>query len=170
MATIADVYRVIDEIKVEGIVEDYAVGGGMAALFYSQTALTFDIDVFVIIEQQGILIDLSPIYRWAQSKGFEVRGEHLVLHSVPVQVLVANEGLEKEAIRTAKMMKSGDVDVPVMRPEYLIASYIKTGGKTRRARTFDLFGEDFLDKEKLKDIFTRYSLWQEWYDNGGEPL
>ena len=35
MAAIADVYRALNAIQNEGIVEKYAVGGGMAALFYA---------------------------------------------------------------------------------------------------------------------------------------
>ncbi len=132
MATIIDVYRVIDSMKTEGIVRNYAVGGGMAALFYSETTLIFDVDVFVSLTQEGWLIDLSPIYHWARQKGFEVRDEYLISHGVPVQILVANEGLETEAIECAQEM--GASKVRVMKPEYLIALYIQTSGDKRRGR------------------------------------
>ena len=111
MATLADVYRTIELMKTEGVVEDYALGGGMAALFYAETTPTFDVDVFVIIPQEGLLVDLAPIYRWAQNQGFEVRDEYLVLHSVPVQILVANSGLETEAIKNAKPITYEGVNI-----------------------------------------------------------
>ena len=170
MATIADVYRAIDEMETEGVVEDYAIGGGMAALFYAETTPTFDIDVFVIVPKQGLLIDLSSIYDWARNKGFEVREEYLILHGVPVQVLVANEGLETEAIKNAKMIPFGGFDVAVMKPEYLVALYIQTGGDKRRGRARDLFAQDAIDNEYLKDVLKRYNLIEKWHQNGGEEL
>jgi hypothetical protein len=35
MPSLADVFRVLNELKREGVVEDYAIGGAMAALFYA---------------------------------------------------------------------------------------------------------------------------------------
>lgn len=170
MATIADVYRAIDAMEVDGVVDDYAVGGGMAALFYAETTPTFDIDVFVVIAQQGLLIDLSSIYNWARNKGFEVRDEYLIVHGVPVQILVANEGLETEAIKESQAMTNAGVDIRVMKPEYLVALYLQTGGDKRRGRARDLFAQDAIDNDTLKDVLTRYNLIEKWHQSGGEEL
>jgi len=160
MATILDVYRTIDAMKAEGVVRNYAIGGGMAALFYCETTPTFDVDVFVSIEQDGLLIDLAPIYNWAREKGFEVRDEYLLLHGVPVQILVANGGLETEAIEQAE--EKGQSKVRVMRPEYLIALYIQTGGDKRRGRARDLFAEGTVSDARLQDVLSRYGLAEKW--------
>lgn len=168
MATILDVYRVVDSMRTEGVVQNYAVGGGMGALFYTETTLTFDVSVFVSIAQQGLLVDLTPIYSWAKTKGFEVRDEYLILHGVPVQVLVANVGLETEAVERAVEM--GVSKVRVMRPEYLVALYLQTGGDKRRGRARDLFAQDAVNSEALKDVLTRYNLMDKWLQSGGEEL
>jgi len=165
MATILDVYRTIDAMKNEGVVRNYAIGGGMAALFYCETTPTFDVDVFVSLEQEGLLIDLSPLYNWARAQGFEVRDEYLLLHGVPVQVLVANGGLETEAIEQAE--PKGGAKVHVMRPEYLIALYIQTGGDKRRGRARDLFAEGTVNEERLQDVLSRYGLAERWKVVGG---
>ncbi|HEX8464269.1 MAG TPA: hypothetical protein VF627_06580 [Abditibacterium sp.] len=170
MPTIADVYHAINALHSEGVVEDYAIGGGMAALFYAETTLTFDVDVFVLIPQSGLLIDLSPIYDWARTRNYEVRDEYLVMHGVPVQILIASPGLETEAIENANIISQADVPVRVMKPEYLIALYIKTGGDKRRGRARDLFAEESIDKTRLKDVLTRFDLLEKWRQNGGEEL
>ena len=61
----------------EKVVQRYAICGGTAALFYAETLRTYDIDIFVVLEQKGILVDISPVYNWARSRGYEVRDEHL---------------------------------------------------------------------------------------------
>lgn len=157
-------------MEAESVVQDYAVGGGMAALFYAETTPTFDVNVFVVIPQSGLLIDLSPIYDWARDKGFEVRDEYLVLHGVPVQILVANGGLETEAVERAQMMNYQEADIAVMRPEYLVALYIQTGGDKRRGRARDLFAQNALESGALKDVLARYNLIDKWRQNGGGEL
>ncbi len=170
MASLADVYRVINEMKTEGIVEEYAIGGAMAALFYAETTPTFDVDVFVSIPQTGLLVDLSGIYNWARSRNYEVRDEYLMIHGLPVQVLAANPGLETEAIESANLLTYNGIAVRVMKPEYLIALYTQTGGSKRHGRAHDLFAEDALDPHRLKEILQRFDLTPLWFKNGGQPL
>ena len=170
MATLADVYREINALKEDGVVENYAIGGAMGALFYTDTTPTYDVAVFVVIPQTGILVSLTPIYDWARARGYEVRDEYILFHSVPVQFLVANPGLETEAIATAGVCFHGGEPVRVMRPEYLIALYTKTGGQKRQGRSHDLFDEDSVDRKRLKDLLERFDLMALWRQKGGEGL
>ncbi len=170
MPTIADVYRALNALVEEKVVEKYAVCGGTAALFYAETSFTYDIDIFVFLSQSGLIIDLGPIYRWAEPQGFTARDEHLLIHGVPVQVLVANEGLESEAVHSAKIMDYDGVDVPVVAPEYLILMYLKVASPKRRGRAFDLMEIESLDRELLKSLIERYNLGEVWRRNGGEIL
>ena len=49
MASLPDVFRVLNDMKSDGIIEDYAIGGGMAVLFYAEPTRTYDLDVFVLL-------------------------------------------------------------------------------------------------------------------------
>jgi hypothetical protein len=70
MLSLADVFRTLNEMQSEGIIGDYAIGGGMAALFYAEVTATYDIDVFAFIpSQSGSLIRLSEIYEWRMERG-----------------------------------------------------------------------------------------------------
>lgn len=162
MPTIADVYRALNALVEEKIVEKYAVCGGTAALFYdTETLRTYDIDIFVFLPQSGFLIDLSAIYDWARCRGYGVDAEHLLIHSVPVQVLVAGEGLELEALETANILDYDGVPIPVVKPEYLVLLYAKVGGRNRIRRALDLLGLE-LDLNLISDLVEKHDLQMAW--------
>lgn len=161
MPTIADVYRALNAMQTEGVIEKYAVCGGTAALFYAETTATFDIDLFVLIPQSGLLIDLSRIYNWARERGYAVEQEYLLMHGVPVQILVAGEGLEAEAVRGAELIDYDGVAVPVVAPEFLVLLNLRAGGSKRRGRAFDLI-EAGADKSRIEELAIRFNLQAEW--------
>jgi len=54
---------VLEELKVKGLVRNYALGGGVAALFYVEPFLTYDLDAFVLLPENGReIVSLSPLY------------------------------------------------------------------------------------------------------------
>jgi hypothetical protein len=161
MATMADIYRALNAMRDEGIVENFAIGGGMAALFYAETTATFDVDVFVMIPHVGLLIDLSRIYDWARERGYKVENEYLMIHGVPVQILVAGAGLESEAVQTAQRLDYDGVPVPVIKPEYLILLYLKAGSAKRRGRAADLL-ETGVDENMVSQLAARFELAPQW--------
>lgn len=167
MTGLAKVYAELNALRDEGIVEAYAVGGGMAALFYAATTRTYDVDVFVLIPTSGFLVSLSKIYEWARDRNYEAHQEHIVIHCVPVQFLVASEGLQSEAIEHARALDYDGVPVRVIAPEYLAALYVIAGGSKRRGRARDLFEAGALDVDQLNKILDKYDLIQAWQDKGG---
>ena len=88
MASFAEVFETLNELKRDGLFEDYAVGGGMAVLFYSEPIRTYDVDVFILLPpQSGFLIDMAPLYQALEARGFFPDAEHILVHGVPVQLL-----------------------------------------------------------------------------------
>lgn len=170
MASLADVYRAINALREEGIVENYAVGEDMGAFFYVDILTTFDVDVFVVLPQQDAPTNLSRVYDWAQQHGCAIHLDHIIIHGVPVQILAASPGLESEAIERANVLTFDSVPVCVMPPEHLIALYIQTGGDKRRGRARDLFADSAVDKDALRDILERFNLIEKWQATGGETL
>jgi hypothetical protein len=161
MATMADVYRALNAMRDEGIVDNFAIGGGMAALFYAETTATFDVDVFVMIPHVGLLIDLSRIYDWARGRGYKIENEYLMIHGVPVQILVAGGELQSEAVQTAQQLDYDGVPVPVMKPEYLILLYLQAGSAKRRGRAADL-KDAGIDEALVSQLATRFELASQW--------
>ncbi len=81
MSSLADVFRVLNRMRDEGIAAQYAVGGAAAVLFYAEPTRTYDLDVFVAVEGGGddAFAPLSRIYEWARKQRFGVQAEHLLI-------------------------------------------------------------------------------------------
>jgi hypothetical protein len=97
-SAIGDVFAVLREMKADGIVKDYAIGGAVAAMFYMEPIDTHDLDIFVIFPGSSLLVSLTPAYAWLHERGFKPDGEHVRVMGVPVQLLAAAPGLGEEAI------------------------------------------------------------------------
>jgi hypothetical protein len=150
----------IEQLKLDGIVEDYAIGGAMALVFWAEPIPTFDIDVFVILEHAGPLVSLAPVYEWARARGYREEAEHIVIDGIPVQIIPAPNELAEEAIRAASQLDYEGQIVRVIRPEYLIAMYLEPTARTtkRRERAAALLEEIDLDRRLLDSLMQRYNL------------
>ena len=147
-------------MKREGIVLEYAVGGAMALVFWSEPTTTFDLDVFVLQEQRGVLVSLDAIYAWSRARGYPERAEHIEIAGVPVQIIPAHDELTAEAVTKAAELDYEGLPVRVIRPEYLIAMYLEESARTRKrlARVAALLDEGAVDRELLADLLARYNL------------
>ena len=130
MSSLSDVFRVLNRMRDQGLVAQYAVGDATAVLFYAEPTRTYDLDVFVTIETVGgdALMPLSRIYEWAGEQGFALQAEHLLIEGVPVQLLPAYNALVEAALSTARVHDYGGVPVRVVDPEHLVALALQAGG------------------------------------------
>ncbi len=160
MDNVGEAIAAINDLKREGIVSDYALGGAIAIIFWSEPVATFDLDVFVLKEQTGPLVSLAPIYEWAQRRGYEERAEHIIIAGVPVQIIPAHDKLALEAVGEAVQMDYDGVPVRVIQPEYLIALYLEESARTRKRleRVEGLLEQGDIDQSKLKSLLSRFKL------------
>lgn len=159
VASLADVFRVLNDMMADGIIEDYAIGGAMAVLFYAEPTRTYDLDVFVLLPSSDEpLIMLTPMYSWLQLHGFEAEGEHVVVHGVPVQLIPAYNDLVQEAISEARQLDYDSVPVRVASPEHLIALAFQAGGRKRRERAFQLLETTAVDHDTLDELLDRHRI------------
>jgi hypothetical protein len=147
-------------LQEEGVVSGYAVGGAMAHIFWSEPTTTFDLDIFVVLQSSGMLVDLGPIYEWARQRGYRSEAEHIIIAGIPVQLIPTHSDLANEAV-----MKAADLDyegqpVRVITPEYLIAMSLEPSARThkRLARVGALLDEGNVDRALLDDVLQRYNL------------
>jgi hypothetical protein len=128
--------RALIAMKGDGVIAEYAVAGGMAQGFWVEAIATYDLDVLVALPQeQGVIVSLAPIYEWAKRHGYSTQAEHVVIGEIPVQFLVSPGPLTDEAIEHAAALRFGDMDIRVVRPEYLIAMFLHGSAHASSART-----------------------------------
>lgn len=151
----------INELKESGRVTEYAIGGAVAQVFWDEAIPTFDIDVMVLLPDDGVLLtSLQPIYEWATGRGYEARDEHIVISGIPVQFIPAPDPLCAEAIHRAKTLEYGGLPMRVVSPEYLVAIWSKPPANTarRKERVAKLREALKLDEALLSDIMARHGL------------
>lgn len=150
----------IEEMKRDGVVDNYAIGGAMAVTFWSEPTTTYDLDVFVIFRSAGPIVDLAPIYSWAAARGYPSAAEHIEIEGLPVQILPAPNPMVEEAIETAAELDYDGQPVRVIRPEYLVAMWSEGSARTlkRLARAAMLLEEVEMDRELLTKLAERYDL------------
>lgn len=148
------------DLRNDGVISEYAVGGAMAIAFWSEPTPTFDLDVFVFLPSAGLLVDLGPIYDWARKRGYRDEAEHIVIEGVPVQLIPAHSELAVEAVANAAELDYDGQAVRVIRPEYLIALYLEPSARThkRLARVGALLDEPVVDRASLSEILRRHGL------------
>ncbi len=152
--------KVVNGLKDKGLINDYAIGGGIAALFYIEPFLTYDLDVFIIsVERtdEKNLIVLSPIFDYLKSKGYSWKGEHIIIEGVPVQFIPADE-LEKEAVENAKVIEYEGIKAKVITPEYLTVILLRAGRKKDIEKIEKLLEQTDVDRTKLEEILNKFGL------------
>lgn len=158
--------KVLNSLEETGILQRYAIGGAMAALFYTEPVVTFDLDVFAVLPASTSgLITLQPLYEALSRMGYRPEGEGVLIEGQHVQFLPAYNPLLEEALNEAVETVYGAITTRVLRAEHLMAVMLQTGRGKDRQR-FLLFRESVVfDAGLMDELLCRYELrnrWEEW--------
>jgi len=153
--------RVLNDLERDGRLARYAIGGAMAATFYVEPFLTFDLDIVILPEARGLL-SLAPLYEALRGRGYSEEHEFVQIEGVRVQFLPAFNALLEEALAQARDTLYEQTSTRILRAEHLAAIAVQTGRKKDRQRVDLLLEQASLDQEYLADILTRYDLMAKW--------
>ncbi len=151
--------KVINMMQEEELFSTFAIGGGIAALFYIEPITTFDLDIFVIIsDSQGSLITLSPLYTWLGKKGYKPLKEQVIIEGVPVQFIPVYNDLITDAVNDSVVKKYGGTETRVLRPEYLMAIMLQTYRPKDKERLIKFVDQSDISYEVLNSILDKHNL------------
>ena len=153
---------VLNSLETRGLLTRYAIGGAMALLFHAEPVATFDLDIFCLIPETGLLVTMTPLYDALQKEGHTVDAEHVLIAGVPVQFIPAYNPLIVEALMEAENKNFGATSTRVLRLEHLLAIMLQTGRPKDRQRAAMLTTTATLDEPRLHDLLTRYGLTDQW--------
>jgi len=143
----------IHQLRTDGVITEYAIGGAMAIAFWSEPVSTFDVDVFALLPPTGgPMVSLEPLYTWASKHGHAIQQEHIILGGIPVQIIPAHNALAEDAVHDAATLDMEGIDVRVIRREYLIALYLEPSARTT------LLEESDVDRPRLDSLLKKYAL------------
>ena len=149
--------QVIEEMARLGIIKSYAIGGGIAATYYIEPILTYDLDIFFLPAKEG-LDEIAPIYEFARGRGYDEQDEALVIEGFPVQFIPAYNDLVREAVADPAMLTYRGVKAKVVRAEFLAAIALQTGRAKDRERFIRLLESGSVDRTILARILEKHGL------------
>ena len=152
--------EVINELKKKGLIKNYAIGGAIAALKWTEPFFTEDLDVLIILAKETKekeLITLTPIYEYLKKKGYIWKGHWIVIEGVPVDIFPADQ-LEKEAVDNAEETEYEGTKTRIIAPEYLIALFLRAFRDKDLRKIEMLLKQTNVNKEKLDEILNKYGL------------
>lgn len=147
----------------DGVIEQYAIGGAVAAIFYIEPINTNDLDVFFHVKQTSNQFEiLTPLYRYLIRLGYKPKGETVEIEDWPVQFLPVFNPLVEEAVAQAKEVTFRRTKTRVMTAEHLVGIMLKTGRLKDHARIQQFFQHRAVDRRKLASILDRHNLAKQW--------
>jgi hypothetical protein len=157
-------FAVLNQMVADGVIENYAVGGAIAAVFYVEAFSTEDVDIFVPTPQDR-LIDELPGLDYLKARGYTTfEKEGIVVEGWPVQFLPATTALEREAYLNAQILDVDEVQVRVALPEHLVAIMLNVGRPKDTARIKMFLSQDAVELPALEDVISRHGLSEKWSD------
>ena len=165
---IADVLRVLRDLKRERVVRDYLVFGSVAVMVYTRPFFTRDIDIGVAT---GSDEEFRRIFNRLADFG-KIEGHSVVIHGVPVEVFPVDiSPIIQDALIHASRKRVEDIVVKVAPPEHLLLESLRVYRSQDKGRVFLL--DEVVDRQKLRTLFRRLdydgTLKQRYQTLTGQP-
>lgn len=153
--------KVIRELRDKGLIKDFAIGGGIAVLYYVEPLLTYDLDIFFVPTEERF-DPLTPLYDYLKGKGYKAQREHVIIEGVPVQFIPVYNELVKEAVENSNRVKYGRMNTDVVTVEYLVAIMFQTYRPKDRERLLKILEEVRVDQKFLMSLLRRFQLYEKY--------
>jgi hypothetical protein len=158
--------KIINQMVKDGVIEGYAIGGAIAAIYYLEPFDTADLDIFVQVNATGSdLMILAPIYQYLTEQGYEPKGEFIYIEGIPAQFLPVFNPLTEEAVEKAQTIKYARVATRIMRAEHLVAIMLNTGRPKDYLRISMFLEQGAVKIRSLNAVLKRHGLMKKWKDN-----
>lgn len=158
------VFELLNRMQAEGVIEKFAIGGGIAAIYYLEPYNTDDIDVFispVLVGDNG-LVSFGGIYEYLYKLGYQPEREYIRIEGWLVQFVPASESIQQEAVEKADRIAFTGAYTLLFSAEHLAAELLRSGRPKDHARVVSLLESEQLDMSVFHDIVNRHGLVETW--------
>ncbi len=146
-----DVLIELNALVKTGMISDYAIGGGYAVIFHVIPYSTFDLDVFVILNNEN---DFHKLYEYYRQKGNKIEDVYIYIANMAVQFFPNISLLSDIAIKEAQRTQVKGVPTKVITVEYLIALLLVPFRPKDKIHISELIKK--ADMDKLNKILKRF--------------
>jgi predicted nucleotidyltransferase len=142
----------LNELKSKGIIQDYAIAGGYAVMFYDVPLTTYDLDVLVAL---GNYDDYHKLYEYHRIKGNKIEDVYIYIEGMPVQFLPNYiSPLFNNAIEEAPIIEFEGVEAKFVTAEHLMVLLLTVFRPNDKIRVRELLGK--VNKAQVLDIIDRF--------------
>jgi hypothetical protein len=158
-----EVLASLNNLKEIGIIQDYAIGGGYAVMFYDIPILTYDLDVLVILPTKN---DFHKLYEHFRTKGAKIENVYVFIEDMPVQFLPNYiSPLFHSAIEEANTVEFEGVSSRFVSIEYLVLLLLTSFRAKDKIRVQSLLNK--ANKKQLLSLIQKfddekYSLYERY--------
>jgi len=158
------VIEILNRMQADGVIERFAIGGGIAAIRYLEPYLTDDIDVFLspVVVSEGGLISFGRIYSYLEELGYYPEREYVRIGDWLVQFVFASESVQEEAVARADRVAFAGVYTSIFSAEHLAAELLRSGRLKDLTRVAALLKSEQMDMALFRDIVRRHGLAEKW--------
>ena len=147
-----EVLHNLNELKRAGIIQDYAIGGGYAAMFYDVPLTTYDLDVLVVLRNDN---DYHKLYEYYRQKGNKVEDVYIYIEDMPVQFLPNYiSPLFNNAIEEAPVIEFDEVEAKFVSVEHLVVLLLTAFRPKDKIRVKELLKK--VNVFRVRDIIGRF--------------
>lgn len=147
-----DVLISLNNLITEGIIQDYAIAGGYAVMYYDIPISTFDLDVLVLLSSEN---DYHRLYEHFKQQGSKMENVYIYINDMPVHFLPNYIGpLFNDAIKKANIVEFEGISSKFISIEYLIVLLLTSFRLKDKIRIQSLINK--ANKDLLLDIIKRF--------------
>jgi hypothetical protein len=158
------VIEILNRMQADGVIEKFAIGGGIAAIRYLEPYLTEDIDIFLypVVVSEGGLISFSRIYSYLEELGYRPERKYIRIGDWLVQFVFASDPVQREAVEEAERVAFAGAYTSIFSAEHLAAELLRSGRLKDLTRVADLLKSEQMDVDKFRHIVSRNGLSEKW--------
>ena len=147
------VLATLNELKKDGIIQDYAIFGGYAVMFYDAARSTYDLDVLVLLSTKD---DYHNLYEHFLTKKARIENVYIFIEDMPVQFLPSYiSPLFHSAIEEANIVEFEGIRSRFVSVEYLVLLLLTSFRMKDKIRIQSLLNK--VNKDLLLNLIERFN-------------
>lgn len=154
--------QLLNEMRSEGIIKDYALFGAVAQMRYTEPVATLDADVLVAVQAPDGLDLLSEIYTFCSTRGCTTEGESILVGAWPTQFIPTFSPLTQEALEQAETVDFEGTSFRVVGAAYLAVIALSVGRAKDFTRILALMESGSVTRKEISHLAAKHGLTKEW--------
>jgi hypothetical protein len=157
-----EVAHLLNAMKNDGVILDYALFGAIAQMRYTEPVATLDADVLVVLPQVDRLNLLTKIYEFCSKRGYNPEGEAIRVGGWPVQFVPVFSELTTKAVEHAELADFDGVPLRVVSADYLAVIALGVGRSKDFARVLALLESGSVSRDQISELASAHDLSDAW--------